>query len=141
MSFTYVLADDTGKIRLNIGDTTEQAWSLTDEEIAIARAETTNNLLASVRCMEWLLLKLSQYIAYTAGGQNSQANQRYEQVKEAYDRLRSRTAKAGMKAGYAGGISVSRIEDTEDDSDYEKPAFSIGMDDHASTDDDDDETA
>jgi hypothetical protein len=143
VTFTYdaTLSTDLSKIRLEIGDTVEQDYSLTDEEIAVAQAETPNSILrAAVRSFEWRLARLMDWIAQSAGGQSKSLNQKYDQAERQYKRLKARLRKVGGVNIYAGGISESRITDSKEDSDYPQPFARVGQDDIDDADDNDVET-
>jgi hypothetical protein len=140
MTFTYTgtLTTNLEKVRLEIGDTIQQDYSLTDAEIVLALTDNTYVLPAAVRAMEWYMARLMGYIAQNAGGVSASYNQKYEQCERQYERLQKRASKGGMYI-YAGGIESDRIDSAETDSDFPQPAFRVGMDDFESTNDDPDE--
>lgn len=135
MTFTYDATDlstDLAKVRLAIGDVvdfTADAESLTDEEIAVALAETSSLGLASVRAMEDLIAKMTRAVARGGGGVSSDQSRKFDQMNKHLGTLRRRAGKGRMTC-YAGGISKDRVEDTNDDEDFRKPAFRVGMDDY-----------
>lgn len=133
MTFTYNLGTDTGKTRLEIGDVVQQDYSLTDEEIAVALTQNTDLLAVAIRCCEWRLARLSEYVSQSVGGQSTQTNQKYEQTKDTLDRLKTRAMYTFGAVPRAGGIEQSRITAAKQDSEYPQPAFAVGADDYPGT--------
>lgn len=134
MAFTYdaTLSTNLAKVRLEIGDTVQQDYSLTDAEITLALTDNTYVLPAAVRAMEWFMARLMTYIAQSGGGISESFNQKYEQCERQYERLVKRAAKGGMYV-YAGGIEQDRIDTADEDDDYPQPDFKVGMDDYDSS--------
>ena len=128
MTFTYSLATDIGKVRLNIGDTVTAGAKLTDEEIQIALTAHVGVLPASVRCTEWIIAGLAKTPDRSVVGINSQSA--LQQYRDLLDELRKRVATSGAVGAYSGNISQDRIDEAEEDTDYPQPAFKVGGDDN-----------
>lgn len=130
-TFNYTGPDsDVGKVRLRIGDTLEQNYSVSDEEITYALSEQSNIDNAAVLAHEWFMARLANDIATSAGGQNLQLNQRYRQHLDHHKRLLARAKKGGVGSCYAGGIDQGRIDTLNDDTNYPQPFAKIGQDDY-----------
>jgi hypothetical protein len=144
VTFTYsgtALTTTLAQIRLEIGDTVSQTYSLTDEEIAYAETLSSTVLGAALLCAGWRLTRLSDYIAQSGGGSNTQTNQKFEQFKQVYENLKKRAATGGLASATAGGpvfggLSKSRMENATNDSDFPQHKFKVGMDDITVDDDD-----
>ena len=128
MSFTYTLSTDIGKVRLNIGDTVSGTAKLTDEEIQIALTDHVGVLPASVRCVEWIIAGLAKTPDRSVVGINSTSP--IDQYNTLLESLRSRSLTSGAAlTAYHGTTSQDRIDEAEDDDDFVKPTFTVGMDD------------
>ncbi len=131
MTFTYVDTSVTttlAKVRLHIGDTKEQDYSLTDEEIQVAIDATSAVVPAAIQAMKWRIAKLAEYIANSAAGQSKQLNQKFEQAKEMLKTLQQ-TLKRGGSNVYAGTIEQDRIDTAKEDTNYPQPRARVGQDD------------
>lgn len=128
MTFSYTLATDIGKVRLNIGDTVSTGAKLTDEEIQIALDAHVGVIPSSIRCVEWIIAQLAKTPDRSVVGISSTSA--LEQYKSLLKELRARDAISGEVAAYSGNISQDRIDEAEDDTDYPAPAFSVGRDDN-----------
>jgi len=137
MAFTYTLSENSGKVRLRIGDAPkEQTYSLSDDEIDAALDLYSDVNSAAVLAHEWFMARLANYIASPeAGGQTAQLNQRYDMHKEHHKTLVARAAKGTMSC-YAGGIEKDRIDDARADANYPDPFARIGRDDIVTVPDD-----
>lgn len=128
MAFTYTVGTSRGRVRLRIGDTKEQSYSLTDAEVDEAIILNSDVDNAAVIAHEWFLIRLADYIASQAGGQSHQFNQRFEQHKTLHKQLVARASRGEMHC-YAGGIEQTRIDDSKDDTEYPDPFARVGQDD------------
>lgn len=130
MAFTYSIGTDAGKVRLRIGDTREQTYSLSDDEITAALAVQTDLDAAAVVAHEWFLAKLADYITTSAGGQNHQLQQKFDQHLRLHKEiLVPRASKSRGMTCYAGGLSKTRLDAAKQDTDFPQPFGEIGRDD------------
>lgn len=129
MAFTYDITTNLGKVRLRIGDTVEQTYSLNDDEVNHAITLHTGLDQSAFIAHGWFLARLANYIATTAGGQSHHLDQRYRMHKEFHKELEDRANEAGEMECYAGGIDQDRIDDAQDDTDYPDPFSRVGRDD------------
>jgi len=135
MAFTYDISTNRGKVRLSIGDTvdkTDDDESLTDAEVDYALELTSDVAAAAVRAAEFLLGKLRNKIDSSASGITASQSQKVTQLETLLARLEARAARGGMTV-YAGGISDSRRQTNQQDTDYPQPSFSVGQDDYPGT--------
>ena len=134
MSFTYDLSTDIGKTRRDTGDTASDTAFLSDEEIqSILDDYSTSLANAAVRCCEIILAKIAKQIDRSVVGINSSRSQLTQHYQDLLKTLKIRAAESGGITAYAGGISESRIDTAESDSDYTPPQFGVGRDDYGTT--------
>lgn len=134
MAFTYSatsLSSDIAKIRLEIGDTDWGGGPLpggknfSDEELQRYLDNEPNVYGAAAAICRMLAARWATK-AYTAvsGG----ASQSFQSVAARWDKQAMMLEKRALRGGlYAGGISVDRKDDVEDDSDRVEPSFGRGI--------------
>lgn len=128
MAFTYDIATTLGKVRSAIGDVDADDVLLQDAEIQEVIDRITEVPQAAIECINLILARLARKIARSAPGQNSSQQQKFEH----YERLKGSLAKQAIGRNvkaYAGQIDKDRNDAAWDDESYEKPDFSVGMDD------------
>jgi len=144
MAFTYDLTTNRGKIRLAVGDTIDRTsvdLSLTDAEIDHSLTISSDLNQASMYACEFLIAKTRHWIDQNQKGVGSSASQKLSNLLELYKLLKERAAQTQMTC-FFGGISDSRRDTINSDSDFSQPNFKLGQDDNpsatASDDDDND---
>jgi hypothetical protein len=137
VTFTYSstsISTDLAKVRLRVGDvveyTNEPLRNLTDEEIAYVLTIHTDLDDAAVRCLELLIAKLRQYVTWNQSGSSSNAGDQLDHAERTLKLLKGRALRGGEMTCYTGGISNSRNETTDEDTDYVQPFAKVGMDDN-----------
>src|SRR5262245_57848038 len=124
MTWTYTgPVDDTGKVRLEIGDTDESDKQLYNEEIAYQLMQRGSVLAAAAECARNIAAKYARQMNRTIGPFKEEPAIRYEHYMGLAADLESRIATQGV-AAFAGGISVSDKETRASDTDRAQPSFS-----------------
>ena len=111
MSFTYLLTDNVGKVRLEIGDTVSgsgvrsNGTNLTDEEITVwLTAESSNVMQAAARACEMLARDWAKASSIALGPRREQLSD----VARAWGRqakeLRSQYGSGSLGSGIASGF-------------------------------------
>ena len=148
MAHTYLdtLLTDRDKVRFHIGDTidlTGDNESLTDNEVAYCLSEENDNVYrGAVLAAETLQARLRLKVTRTVGSLNTALREKIESLTEVIKQLKARAATTSVKVAAVGGVSSARNDATRSDSDYDKPAFTIGRDDYpglAAIDDEEDD--
>ena len=115
-------------VRLTIGDTNSSSWILTDAEINYRIGLTSDTRLASIACVKDILAKIARDVAKSTTGPSSSRDQKTTHYR---DLLKDLEAEAYQAAGgKAGGTSIAENNALEANSDFDQPAFKIGMDDY-----------
>jgi len=131
MAWTYDpnLTDDEDKVRFYVGDvdTTDQLRS--DEEITAILALEGTVLEAAAAVAESLAAQYARKSDKETGELRIWLSNRYEQFRDTAKYLRGRTGEEDSLTAvpHVGGISVSRKETVEADTDRVDPAFYVGM--------------
>ena len=143
MTFTYDPEDISSalsQVRLGIGDTNKDDPFLTDEEINhyISVAGSTND--AKIRACRAIVAQLARSVNTSVSGISSAKESKYRQYKELLTELMGGASGALSGAGvsdaaapHVGGISKSREETADADSDLRPNSFSVGMHDFDSS--------
>ena len=128
-SYDPGLLTDKDKVRFYVGDvdTTDQLRS--DEEIEAIVAIEGTILEASAATCESLAAQYAREVTKTTGRFRREASDKSKRYSELAGYLRGRSgAEDSLTAvPHVGGISVSRKETVESDTDRVDPAFSVGM--------------
>jgi len=140
MTWTYTgPVDDTGKVRLAIGDTDSTDKQLYDEEIAY-QLTLGSVQSAAASCARLIAAKYARQMNKAVGPFRIEAAARYDHYMGLAAELESQMATAGV-AAFAGGISIADKAAREDDSDRVPPAFTRALFDNTSDDAGVDESA
>ena len=133
MSWSYDpnLSTDKDQVRFNIGDTDSTDQQLSDEEINALLVSTGSVQAASVKACEGLIAKYARYAAQATGGISIQWNQLQDHYRKLIDDINS--GAGTLAVTYAGGISIAEKQSSASDTDWDKPPFNVGMDDHPGT--------
>jgi hypothetical protein len=124
MSWTYDLSTNTGKVRYWAGDTDSSDQLATDEEIAYALSLTTDVKSAAAMVLDQLAAKWGRKADSSVGDLQIS----YSQASKRFEELARRLRTFGISPiPVAGGTSVSRIEEVEEDEDVPDPGFKVGM--------------
>ncbi len=115
----------TDRIRLNVGDTDPFEESLSDNEYAYALSlntdenGVTNEAQASIQALKWLVAKYADYVTEKAGTLFIKESEKFSQYKQLLESLTRDPSMMLLKSGeaYAGGISVSDMEQRYSDTD------------------------
>ncbi len=117
------------EVRFLVGDTDSTDELVSDEEIAYAIVEESNNLLAAAKVAKAIMAKFARLVDKTVGDLKLNYSQRLAAYKELIEQLTERgTESAGMP--YSGGISISDKKTIRDNSDRVDPTFTRGMHQH-----------
>jgi hypothetical protein len=127
MSWSYsdTLLTDRDKVRFYLQDTDTNDQLLTDEEIAFLLTEAGSVRAAAIVAAETVAAKFARYADTSVGDLQLSYSQRYEQFLSLAERLRRQVSLSAVPL--AGGISVSRKQTVDEDTDRVAPAFSVGM--------------
>ena len=112
-------------VRLRVGDTTSGDQLLQDEEILAVISEESNVLKSAAICARSIAGTFSRRTDKTVGKLRinmGQASQHYYDLADDLEREAARKS-----ALWAGGVSLSDKEATEQDSDRWAPVFEIGQ--------------
>lgn len=115
MCFTYNSPKDSDKdlIRFRLGDTVKSRTSLTDDEIEMIIEESPSVNIATIKCGEAILAKLSKQVDYTIGPEKVYASQAFENFKGLLSTLKQRYTSHSVPFARTG-----------------RPNFTIGMHDN-----------
>lgn len=147
MAFTYSGdpgASNLDAVRFLLGDTVEATAQLADAEILWLLTQNTNVYFAAALAADKVAAK---YTISSGGGSGvktktvgalsisyESAKERSEEYRTMATSLRFQGAITGGWLPYSGGISKSDKETREQDSDWDRPAFSRGMHDNPGSD-------
>lgn len=122
MTFSYDLtalaSDPVSRLRLEIGDTTENEPShiLEDEEIQfVYDDEAENILMASERLLEMILARIAQDTDSSGAGLTSSRTQRTNHFKDCLERVQKRIVQ-GASVRFTGN-SVTVLDELKEDDD------------------------
>lgn len=128
MTFTYsttTLNTDLGKIRLIIGDTNSNDQILQDEEINYASTSTYSLREAAAVAAEFAAAKYARGADKTVGPLSISLSQKAEQMRALAATIRISSAAETLP--FAGGISISRMDTVQEDTDRVETSFNVGM--------------
>jgi CO dehydrogenase/acetyl-CoA synthase gamma subunit (corrinoid Fe-S protein) len=127
-SYNESLVGTRDKLRLRIGDTDSNDPLLADETLNVLLADKGSDLaLTSIDAVRAIIAKLGREFDRSAVGVGGSRSQK---VQHFHDLLKQLTKESRLSTGVVvGGLSASRKEAIEDDSDYPAPSFTIGSDD------------
>ena len=124
-SYNISSTDDKDKVRFYCGDTDTNDQLVSDEEIDfVLDVEPTLKEAAATVC-DHLAAKYAREVDKDAGELSLDASKKSAAYAALAATLRADGARTSMP--YAGGISKSRVESVNDDTDRVTPAFFIGM--------------
>jgi len=130
-TFSDSIATDKDKVRLKIGDTDTNDQLLSDETIEALLAIRDDVVLCAIDACRAILAKLAREIDRSAAGMSGSRSQKTQHYK---DILANLTKESGGETRVkVGGISKSDNDTLRDDSDFEEPAFSVGMNDRTNS--------
>ena len=92
MSFSYSgnpQASDLDMVRFLLADTSDMDPYITDEEINAFLLTNPNVQNTVLKCLQFIMTKLSRECDYTIGPEKVSASQRYEQTKQLYNSLKA----------------------------------------------------
>lgn len=127
MSFSYNsdLGTDRDRVRFLVQDTDANDQLLQDEEIAWLLTEEGSVRAAAIIAAETVAGKFARQADSAVGDLSISYSQKQAQYAALAARLR-RTASLSA-VPLVGGISVSRKQTVEEDTDRVEPAFAVGM--------------
>lgn len=131
MAYTYDTSSplsDLAKVRMDIGDTVEDDFSLADEEVNRYINDSSSIELASVRCQEMRIARAALRMNRNGASVSSSRGSVVVELKDHLKLLKKRLVSSGSVQAFAGGISKTRDDAARDDSDYIQPHFAEGMD-------------
>ncbi len=133
MSWSYdtTLTADLDKVRFYIGDTNSDEPLLSNEEIEFLVSSEGSARAAAIAGAEMIASKFARFADSAVGDLSISYSQRHAQYLAVAARLR-RSLTLSV-APLVGGISNSRKETVEDDTDRVEPAFTVGMLSHPDT--------
>jgi len=127
MAWTYsdTLATARDQLRLRIGDTDTNDPLLSDETLdALLTAKSNDVALTAVDSVRAIIAKLGREFDRSAVGVGGSRSQK---VQHFHDLLSQLTKEARLSTGVVvGGLSSSRKQTIESDSDFIRPSFRIG---------------
>jgi hypothetical protein len=134
MTWTYdvtaLQTNTTYQVRYLIGDTLSTDPQLQDEEIAFSLTQRSSIHGAAAVCCRALANKFAR----SADQQAGDTRVAYSQISKAYAAKAIQLdviAASGSTTPYAGGISITDLNNRQLDSDRVPPQFNIGMTDSA----------
>ena len=110
---------ETDRIRLSVGDTDNGEEGLSDDVYNFLIATTTSEYRAIIGALQYLVAKYASYITEKAGGLFAKESEKYHQYKSLLDDYNRDPSRGGgtVGTGYAGGISIDRIIENDNDLD------------------------
>lgn len=137
-NFTYggnPAANTRDAVRFLLRDTVESQARISDEEIAWLLSENGNNVYnAAIAGADNIASSFSsQARTKTVGALSITYEASAVEYRQLAKDLRLRRIRLGSFIPYSGGISVSDKQTNQDDTDWDKPSFSRGMDDNIGT--------
>ena len=126
-TFSDSIATDKDKVRLRIGDTDTDDQLLSDETLDALLAIRADVVLCAIDACRAILAKLARDIDRSAVGMSGSRSQKTQHYKDILATLIKESG--GETRIKVGGISKSDNDTLRDDSDFEKPTFTVGMND------------
>ena len=126
-TFSESLAADRDIVRLKIGDTDTDDQLLSNETLDALLAIRADVILCSIDACRAILAKLARDIDRSAAGMSGSRAQKTQHYKDVLANLIKESG--GETRVKVGGISKDASDTLNDDSDFEKPTFTIGMND------------
>lgn len=124
-SFDDSLSTDRDRIRLRIGDTDTNDQLLSNETVDALLLTRTSVILAAIDCVQAIIAKLAREIDRSNIGMSGSRSQK---TTHFHSVLRELQKEAQMDTGMkVGGISRDDRNTIEDDSDFIKPSFTVGI--------------
>lgn len=130
-TFSDSIASDKDKVRLKIGDTDTDDQLLSDETIDALLAIRADVVLCSIDACRAILAKLARDIDRSAAGMSGSRSQKTQHYKDVLSSLIKESS--GETRVKVGGISKDAKDTLNDDSDFEKPTFTVGMSDRSNS--------
>ena len=130
-SFSDSLATDRDKVRLKIGDTDTDDQLLSNETIDALLDIRADVILCSIDACRAILAKLARDIDRSAAGMSGSRSQKTQHYKDILANLVKESG--GETRVKVGGISKDDNDTLNDDSDFEKPTFTVGMNDRVNS--------
>lgn len=128
MTFTYASTDlstDLAKIRRALGDVDSSEALLSDEEINSASSQTGSIQDAAALSAEWIAATFARKADKSVGPLSISLSQKYDHYMDLAARLRATSSMSTLP--FAGGISISRKDAVDSDTDRVKPSFELGL--------------
>ena len=129
MTWTYdvttLSTDTTAQVRFLVGDTDSSDQLITDEEVDYAITEEGSTRSAAAMVADALAAEFARKADKQVGQLRIDLSQKAEAYAALAIRLRARSASLALPT--MGGISISRKETVEADTDRVEPAFFTGM--------------
>lgn len=120
-----------------VGDTRDreaEEESLSDDEINVILADYPDSLIqAGIVACKRLMALIRHKVDQSTANVNSSQSQKMRGLEDTLKELVAERGETSSMVGYSTGTSISRAEDIAADTDYEPPAFEIGMDDKVGT--------
>jgi len=113
------------QVRFLAGDTDTTDQLVTDEEVAFAYAQEGSTRGAAALLLEGLAKKFARKCDSSVGDLSKSYSQMSKAFGEQAKAMRRSSAVYGIPV--AGGISISRVETVDEDTDRVTPAFRRGM--------------
>ncbi len=125
MSFEYTDPSDSDKdhVRFLVGDTIEETFSLSDEEINFLVTEEGNIYWAASAAAEGMAAKVAKFVSNSMEGASAQDSQMFMQYREVARQLR-------LDAQRKGGTKVSQTGGLDKAGNKRDPIFTLGMHDN-----------
>ena len=131
-TFSESLTTTRDKLRLRVGDTDANDPLLSNETLDVLLTDKGDDLaLAAIDAVRAIIAKLGREFDRSAVGVGGSRSQK---VQHFHDLLKQLTKESRLSTGVVlGGVSASRKQTIEDDSDFVRPSFTVGGDDLPST--------
>lgn len=138
MTFTYggtpgtaTAAERRDSVRWLTGDTDTTDQQSSDEEIAFALSQASNDIYyASSIAAKSIAAKYARLVDTSFEGMRTDYSDRqihYTNLAQKLEKDAKRFGTSGLGVPDAGGISIAEMDSVEDDSDRPSPAFSRGQ--------------
>ena len=124
-SYDDTLSEDRDKVRFYVQDTNQDEQILSDEEIAFLLTSEGSVRAAAIVAADTIAGKYARFVDSAVGDLSISYSQKQAQYMALAARLRRSLALSA--APLVGGISVSRKETVNEDTDRVEPAFTVGM--------------
>ena len=131
MSFEYTDPSDSDKdhVRFLIGDTVEEVFSLSDEEIAFLITNEGNIYWAASAAAEGMAAKVAKLVSNSMEGASAQESDMFKNYRELARQLR-------LDAQRTGGTLVAVTGGVDLTGEVRDPTFTLGMHDNLGQQDD-----